>query len=283
MVLPDFILHSRVNARWDYSGLDSIKCCYNKKHFKNYPYPVDYVYNSRGFRDAEWPNSLDELRNAIWCIGDSFTVGLGAPLEHTWPYLLQQQTGRRCINVGMDGASNEWIARKTQSIIEEINPTDIVIMWSYVHRRENKDASLSDEDRRIHNGLGTGLENIINFKSCVESVNNQYNNIKHTTIPFAFTGSDINELIRIFNVVKDVSWPAVTNCADFFNLPTHIINELDVVLNEYDNMLELTEAIKITDYCKSVYKIIEVTQIDYARDFHHFDKLTSQWLINQIC
>ena len=286
MVLADFILHSRVNARWDYSGMDSIEGCVDKKHFKNYPYPIEYVYNSRGFRDAEWPNSVEELKNAIWCIGDSFTVGLGSPLEHTWPYLLQQQTGRRCINISLDGASNEWIARKTRSIIKEINPTDIVIMWSYPHRREKKDNSLSDEGRRIHaitELVNDKLENIINFKSCVESVNNQYNNIKHTTIPFAFTGSDINELIRIFNIVKDVSWPGVTSCADFFNLPTHIINELDDVFNEYDNMLELTEVSKITDYCKSMYNIVEVTQIDYARDFHHFDKLTSQWLIEQIC
>ena len=91
MILPDFILHSRVDARWDYSGSDSPgPWNVNKKYFKNYPYPIEYVYNSRGFRDAEWPESVDELRNAIWCIGDSFTVGLGSPLAHTWPYLLQQ-------------------------------------------------------------------------------------------------------------------------------------------------------------------------------------------------
>ena len=61
MILPDFILHSRVNARWDYSGMDSIKDCFNKKHFKNYPHTVKYVYNSRGFRDAEWPESIEAV------------------------------------------------------------------------------------------------------------------------------------------------------------------------------------------------------------------------------
>ena len=137
MILSDFILHSRVNAVWQFSGMDSIEECRDKKHFKNYPYKVEYVYNSRGFRDTEWPESLEELKNAIWCIGDSFTVGLGSPLEHTWPYLLQQQTGRRCINVSMDGTSNEWIARKGISLVNTISPDIVIAHWSYTNRRES--------------------------------------------------------------------------------------------------------------------------------------------------
>ena len=244
MILPDFILHSRVNARWDYSGIDSIKDCLDKTHFKNYPHKVEYSYNSRGFRDAEWPDSVEELKNAIWCIGDSFTVGVGSPLKHTWPYLLQQQTGRRCINVSMDGASNEWIARKTQKIIKEINPTDIVIMWSYTHRREKKDNSLSDEDRRTHVETVDALENAVNFKSCLDSV-----------------------------VTVD----------DFTNLSLNIVTELIDDFKVYNRMLELSEMARIIDYCKSVHDLLEVKQLDYARDYHHFDKLTSQWLIEQIC
>jgi hypothetical protein len=284
MILPDFILHSRVNARWDYSGIDSIKDCLDKTHFKNYPHKVEYSYNSRGFRDAEWPNSIDELKNAIWCIGDSFTVGIGSPLEHTWPYLLQQQTGRRCINVSMDGASNEWIARKTQKIIKEINPTDIVIMWSYTHRREKKDNSLSDEARRMYSEMYVdGLEDFVNFKSCIESVNNQYNNIKHTAIPVAFEGSDLNELIKLYNDVKNVTWEFVVTNDDFDNLPSNIVTELINDFKVYDRMLELSEMARIIDYCKSVHDLLEVERLDYARDYHHFDKLTSQWLIEQIC
>ena len=239
MILPDFILHSQVDARWHYSGSDSIEGCFDKKHFKNYPYPIEYVYNSRGFRDAEWPNSIDELKNAIWCIGDSFTVGIGSPLEHTWPYLLQQQTGRRCINVSMDGASNEWIARKTQAIIKEINPTNIVTMWSYPHRREKKDNSLSDEDRRTHVETVDALENAVNFKSCIDSLS--HSGITHTVIPNAY------------------------------NSQNFIINHIN---NIYHNVADIIEVLD---------KIKQVPQLDYARDFHHFDKLTSQWLIEQIC
>ena len=284
MILPDFILHSQVDARWDYSGMDSIELCFDKRHFKNYPYPVEYVYNSRGFRDAEWPESVDELRNAIWCIGDSFTVGLGSPLAHTWPYLLQQQSGRRCINVSMDGASNEWIARKTQRLIEEINPTDIVIMWSYTNRREKNDNSLSDEDRRIHIGTTNDLKNIINFKSCIDSVS--HSNIIHTAIPNAYDSQNllINCINTIYNNVADISWPQeIANRTKLESLPLHILNELKFKFKVYNEISERIDTIEILDHCDRVYKIKQVTQLDRARDYFHFDKLTSQWLVEQIC
>ena len=285
MVLADFILHSRVDARWDYSGSDSPgPWNVNKKYFKNYPYPIEYVYNSRGFRDAEWPESVDELRNAIWCIGDSFTVGLGSPLAHTWPYLLQQQSGRRCINVSMDGASNEWIVRKTQRLIEEINPTAIVIMWSYTNRREKNDNSLSDEDRRIHIGTTNDLKNIINFKSCIDSVS--HSNIIHTAIPNAYDSQNllINCINTIYNDVADISWPQeIANRTKLESLPLHILNELKFKFKVYNEISERIDIIEILDYCDRVYKIKQVTQLDRARDYLHFDKLTSQWLVEQIC
>ena len=284
MILPDFVLHSRVNARWDYSGMDSIEVCFDKKHFKNYPYKVNYVYNSRGFRGAEWPTSIDELRNAIWCIGDSFTVGLGSPLEHTWPYLLEQRTGRRCINVSLDGASNEWMARKTQSIIEEINPTDIVIMWSYTHRREKKDDSLSDEDRRTHIETFNSLENAVNFKSCIGSL--LHSNITHIVIPNAYNSQNflINHINIIYHNVRDKKWPhCIFSRADLLNLPPYILDELKFTFKVYNELMECFDVIEVLDYCNRVYKIKQVPQLDYARDFHHFDKLTSQWLIEQIC
>jgi len=276
MILPDFILHSRVNARWDYSGMDSIEDCFNKKHFKNYPHTVKYVYNSRGFRDAEWPESIEELKNAIWCIGDSFTVGLGSPLEHTWPYLLQQQTGRRCINVSMDGASNDWIARKTQAIIKEINPTDIVIMWSYTHRRENKNLLLSDESRRIW-AVPDG--DIVNFTSCLDSI--KHPGIKHCVIPEGeYYISDLfNNLTDTYNNVKGPLWPQINNYDDFLNLPNKVVHELKTVFKLYDFLLNSFREIEEN---KWFYNMLYVKQLDYARDYNHFDKLTSQWLVEQI-
>ena len=67
MILPDIILHSRVNRRWTESGLDSLAQCANKQHFHNFSqqHDVNYVYNSRGFRDDEWPTTIKELKKCI--------------------------------------------------------------------------------------------------------------------------------------------------------------------------------------------------------------------------
>jgi len=142
MILPSFILRQTVDQQFKNSGIDSLKDCLDKAHFKNYPYEVDYQYNSRGYRDQEWP---DDLINAVWCIGDSFTVGLGSARERTWTSLLQNKLNRRTINVSMDGASNNWIARKTKELLTEVTPNLIVLHWSYLHRRESTTYSYVEE------------------------------------------------------------------------------------------------------------------------------------------
>ena len=127
-------LPSRTNQIWYESGIDTVDTCLDIQHYMNYPHDVVYRYNSRGFRDREWP---EDLASAVWCLGDSFTVGLGCPLEHTWPYLLEQSMNRRCINVSLDGASNNWIARTARTIIQEVQPQVMVLQWSFIERREN--------------------------------------------------------------------------------------------------------------------------------------------------
>lgn len=135
-MLSNFIWWSHRNFHDQTDGMDTASDCMNSEHFKNYPWPVEYCHNSRGYRDAEWPDTVQELEQAIWCIGDSFTVGYGAPSAHTWPVILQQQTRRRCINVSLNGASNEWIVRKITDLVKEIRPLIIVVHWTYTHRRE---------------------------------------------------------------------------------------------------------------------------------------------------
>ena len=206
MILPDLVLTTRANQLWDYNGLDTEEECLSKSHFKNYPYKVNYKFNSRGFRDEEWPEDIETLKKCIWCFGDSFTVGLGCPYENIWVKSLEKQYKEvieilskhdiniRIINVSMDGASNEWIARKVLRIIEEIDPKLIIIHWSYFDRREDPDESLIDEDRRIsllseedyrsnkhHENLHINLKNTLKCIKKVES-SNYSGDIVHSVI-----------------------------------------------------------------------------------------------------
>jgi hypothetical protein len=229
VILPDLFLQTTINQQWKTSGLDSFDKCLNKKHFLDYPHTVEYHYNSRGFRDAEWPNTIEELQNAIWCVGDSFTVGLGSPYEFTWPQVLAKVTGRRCINVSMDGASNAWISRRAQQIIKEVAPKQLVVLWSYTHRRESPDINLSDEARRLQfEKSNLELDDLKNFINC-------YTNLKNCS-----AGTNI------FNgMIPHSGFPNMDN---FYN---H--NQLTKLFN-----------------------------LDYARDYHHFDRVTSEFFVKQI-
>lgn len=186
-ILPELIIHSRVNSTVEGYGLDTVSKCLDKTHFKNYPYKVEHKFNDRGFRDDAWPvSNLDEC---IWCAGDSFTVGIGSPREHTWTYLLQEKTKTRTINISMDGASNTWIARKVSNIIESVVPKNIIIQWSYLQRRERFNIRLSDENRRLWHAenffdleanISLTLDNIAQVDTLAKT---RGINIIHTFIP----------------------------------------------------------------------------------------------------
>lgn len=169
----------------DCTGMDSLEHCADPERYKNYQFPVKYQYNSRGFRDQEWPklNDRNVLRDAIWCLGDSFTEGLGSAASHTWPVLLQKATGLRVINVSLDGASNQWIARKARYINDHLAPRHLIVMWSYLHRRELDNDDASDEDRRIWTAHTTVDQDMELHKSLVHAIDQQLDNVIHSWIP----------------------------------------------------------------------------------------------------
>jgi hypothetical protein len=278
MILPDFILPSRVNQCWEYSGIDSIEYCRDKKHFESYPHNITYNYNSRGFRDAEWSNDLEELQSAIWCVGDSFTVGIGSPLEHTWPWLLSATTGQRVINISMDGASNMWIARQATLIQQEIGPKNITIMWSYVHRREIENQNLNSEQRRLFTVRSNGLEDLLNLKDCMAMVN--YRNTIQLAIPEY--GPDVVDFQSTWKNIRGVDWPtrAPSTLDEMLALPAFVQTELK---ENFQTWTDLQQSIEQQNLLPNLeHNFIKVNRLDLARDGHHFDLITSQWVVDQI-
>lgn len=274
MILPDLILPSRTNQRWKYSGMDSLDQCLDKQHFKNYPYQIEYVFNSRGFRDTEWPASFTELQEAVWCIGDSFTVGIGQPLEHTWPNVLAKRLNKRIINISMDGASNDWILRRTFDIVRCINPKTIIVMWSYVHRQESLNTLLDDEQRKIQSSNNTHHEDIQKWLIQLSELKKIPAKVIQSCIP-DFCYPDPPEII--WNKVKDTSWPSCPQTPqELEDLPINIKTELQKIHLCFDDMMILLRKKLQTD-------IIYINErLDWARDHHHFDILTSQWVVDQI-
>jgi hypothetical protein len=288
VILTNLVLTSRINQNYTTSGIDSLDNCFNKQHFLDYPHTVEYQYNSRGFRDSEWPNTIEELQNAIWCVGDSFTVGLGSPLAFTWPQVLAKVTGRRCINISMDGASNAWISRRAQQIIKEVAPKQLVVLWSYTHRRESPDIGLPDEARRLHfEKSNLDLDDLDNFKDFI----NCYTNLKNCTTGTSIFNGIIpcsglthlsigyDHITQSWNNIKDSSWPEFvpTTPAEFDQLPAHIKQETTDIFSS--NELE-TWFIQNNFFKHN--QLIELSNLDYARDYHHFDRVTSEFFVKQI-
>lgn len=225
-MLDNFRLEYRCNQTLEYTGIDGFDNCRNQKFFLSYPHKILYQFNSRGFRDDEWPSNLEDC---VWCIGDSFTVGLGSPYEHIWPRVLEKKIGVRCINISMDGASNEWISRKCLDLLSDLKPRALIVMWSFTNRREDPNNSLPDEDRRIW--VNKNSNDQLDTENFLESRKKVTDNLKGITY------------------------------LDLM-IPNH---------KRFDRLLSLDPKF-----------LGSVQQIDYSRDYYHFDVLTSQAIADKI-
>ena len=188
-----------INKTCSTTGMDSISTTASNKQsgsspisfrWATYPYPIVYEYNSKGFRDKEWPANLDDV---VWCLGDSFTKGVGVPFEHTWPSILQSQTKKRCINLGIDGAANRLILHIAKQIVYEHNPKYMVIMWSYKHRRYKDTWKFIHYEGDEHNS-----KSVEEFRYCFNTVNDLLPNIYNTTVPV-----DVSDLTQLNNILHE--------------------------------------------------------------------------------
>ena len=210
------VIEGKIKTTESFSGIDSPDNCKDKKHFNSYNKEITYNFNSRGFRDSEWP---EDLSNVVWCVGDSFTVGLGQPFEETWPQVLGRKLGKRCINVGEDGGSNDRIQSRVNEIIKKHNPGLVVVMWSYLHRRfvNGENVHHNKEDF----GAVKDMENFIrNYQLCDKKTK-----IVHSIIPMG---------------LSPTGW-------------TYVLQK------------------------NHIHDMIVFPQLDYARDYHHFDIKTSEF------
>lgn len=115
---------------------DRLDLCASKRHWLTYPNDIEYRFNSRGFRDTEWPDSAQELSRALYCFGDSEAVGIGRALCHTLSGEIQSQSHHRCLNISALGTSNAWQARQARYVLERMPQARVIMHWTFLWRRE---------------------------------------------------------------------------------------------------------------------------------------------------
>jgi hypothetical protein len=95
----------------------------------------DYTFNSRGWRMNKEIEDVD-YSNYLLFLGCSYTVGIGLPVEETFPAIIAQQTGRDYINAAQGGTSTYYSWHTCIDLIATLPgaPGAIVINWPALHR-----------------------------------------------------------------------------------------------------------------------------------------------------
>jgi hypothetical protein len=161
-------------------GLDSAEQCLDPVLFENYPESINYQFNELGYRDCSYTQYQG---NEIVAIGDSFTLGLGVNVEQTWPKVLEKLLNYPVRNFSLNGASNDWMARKIVSILDFFQPRAVIVHYSFSHRRERPFDDWHDNERTESEPIYTQEQNIENWQKNYEIFSQLSVPVIHSFIP----------------------------------------------------------------------------------------------------
>lgn len=281
-VLPGMVLKSLRLAELDYLLPDDPLA--TSGHNANYPWPITYKFNSRGYRDLEWPSSLHELQGSVWCIGDSATMGIGAPIEHSWPSRLEQRLNNRTIKISMLGASNDWIFRQAEHVVREIQPELLVIQWSLLNRREIDDSVLREKHWQIfYNNIKDASWPDCTFKDSAtlpveirQELENDHCKFdptvqdEHRRMHYSASGLQDSDVDHTINLIAQLNTIQGSTRVIHNVVPTFAPTDTKELFYQEINKL-------------SVEFIPAFQQLDFARDLAHWDIKTSDSFVDSIC
>jgi hypothetical protein len=139
----------------------------------------------------------------------------------------------------MNGASNNWIGRRIQFILDNFNPAAILVQWSYLHRREHPNSMLLDEDRVLHFD-----KRLIEKREDVAVINQ----------------IDVTNLLTIIHSIQNNNRVKIIHSfiPHFHNLDPNLATSIYESLSNHN-----------------IEFFSELNQVDFARDGFHYDVITS--------
>ena len=141
--------------------------------------PVEYSYNSHGFRTAEFDQEFD-----VVCFGCSFTMGTGVHGKDTWPSQLENLTGLKVANLGHAGSSNDTVFRYAQYYLPLLRPRYAVWLQTDMHRLELIDDARAVNLNIMAGDIGNPCADDYFVKVWFSSETNQLLNLQKNTLAF---------------------------------------------------------------------------------------------------
>lgn len=117
------------NVTMDWSGTDQ-----PQNMDLNWTAPISYIFNNQGFRTYDLDIINDSKINIA--LGCSQTMGVGLPVEMTWPFQIEKLTRIKTVNLGLGGASSDTVARILTNISELFKVHSVYILWPSFNRFE---------------------------------------------------------------------------------------------------------------------------------------------------
>lgn len=96
--------------------------------------PITYEFNPQGFRTHNFYNFTNQKVNIA--LGCSHTMGIGLPIEMTWPFQIELFTGIPTLNLGLGQGSTDTVSRILTNICELFNISSVFILWPSYNRFE---------------------------------------------------------------------------------------------------------------------------------------------------
>lgn len=188
------------NLQTDILGMDNKQYCLNAELFDACPL-ITYQFNQVGFRT----HSIDKFDpNAVLVLGDSFTLGLGVNSADRFSDIIEQRIKHQVLNFSLNGASNDWIARKLQQLLTVFQPRAIVVHYTFSHRRERPNLDWLDDERTECEPFYSSQENFDNWAA---NFNNICSMTKHVELIHSFIPNWHDHNVNYSNFGRNVLTP----------------------------------------------------------------------------